>query len=333
MGGRRPSAHGLARGKATKQHHGGGGKAARPSKRRAEPDSDPDSDSETEPQRKKKKKKKNKAEAEPPGKLRLLPPRQWTPAQLPPFVRIVRQPDAGGAAAAAEAEAARQRLHLRVPTQRRKVCSFWAKGECKRGAACAFLHASADAAAASAPPACPPPVSSLGDPSLPKLVGRGMVSLGHREASPVQAQVWPVALAGLDLLCRAPTGSGETSCVWRGGGGERKSPRHVHTPARVGKTLAYLLPAFAHAAAQSRPTRPGEGPRALVLVPTRELAVQTLSVARSLQRVSGGLRAAAVYGGGPREEQVSELEGSSLALLVATCGRLLDMLEAQVARS
>ncbi|EOD32209.1 hypothetical protein EMIHUDRAFT_202853 [Emiliania huxleyi CCMP1516] len=138
-----------------------------------------------------------------------------------------------------------------------------------------------------------------------------MVSLGHREASPVQAQVWPVALAGLDLLCRAPTGSGETSC----------------------KTLAYLLPAFAHAAAQSRPTRPGEGPRALVLVPTRELAVQTLSVARSLQRVSGGLRAAAVYGGGPREEQVSELEGSSLALLVATCGRLLDMLEAQVARS
>ena len=61
--------------------------------------------------------------------------------------------------------------------------------------------------------------------------------------------------------------------------------------------------------------------------------MQTLSVARSLQRVSGGLRAAAVYGGGPREEQVSELEGSSLALLVATCGRLLDMLEAQVARS
>jgi len=65
----------------------------------------------------------------------------------------------------------------------------------------------------------------------------------------------------------------------------------------------YLLPAFAHVSAQPTPPRPNGGPRVLVLLPTRELAVQTHAVARSLRKVSG-VNSAAVYGGGPREEQV-----------------------------
>ena len=103
-----------------------------------------------------------------------------------------------------------------------------------------------------------------------------MLHLGFSRPTPVQSQAWPAALAGNDLLCRAPTGSG--------------------------KTLAYLLPAMAHAEAQ-RPGRPGEGPSVLVLVPTRELAMQVSGTAESLRKVSGQ-RCVALYGGAPRDEQV-----------------------------
>ena len=67
-----------------------------------------------------------------------------------------------------------------------------------------------------------------------------MLHLGHASPTPVQAQAWPAALAGLDLICRAPTGGG--------------------------KTLAYLLPASAHVQAQRRLPKAAEGPAALVVV-------------------------------------------------------------------
>ena len=60
--------------------------------------------------------------------------------------------------------------------------------------------------------------------------------------------MWRAALKGIDLICRAPTGSG--------------------------KTLAYLLHAAAHCEAQPRAPPAGAGPAVLVLVPTRELALQ-----------------------------------------------------------
>jgi len=180
-------------------------------KKRRQPEPDSDSDSDGEPKKKKKKKKKKDAEPEP-AKLRLLPPRLWDGVKLQPIVRAVREADAGPAVSEADVEAMRKQLRLRVPTQRRKACQFWLKGECKRGSACAFLHATAEQAAAlsSSPATCPPPVLSLGDPTLPKVIGRAMIQLGYRTPSPIQAQAWPAALAGFDLLCRAPTGSGKT---------------------------------------------------------------------------------------------------------------------------
>lgn len=301
MAGRRPSGHAL--------QIKAGGKGKRPppardqgSKRRPAAGSESDASDESPMARRKKKKRKKAPVPEAPSKLQLLPPRRWEGVRLPPMVREIRPADAGGPIVEADVEAVRRRLQLRVPAQRRRPCSFWLKGECRRGSACAFLHASADDASASPPLAdCPPPVLSLGDPSLPRLIGRAMLGLGLRAPSAVQAQAWPVALAGRDLLCRAPTGSG--------------------------KTLAYLLPALAHIAAQPRPPRPGAGPQVLVLVPTRELAVQTLSVARGVRRAAGGAAAApvAVYGGGPRDEQLAALEGR-VGLCIATTGRLLDLL-------
>jgi ATP-dependent RNA helicase RhlE len=109
---------------------------------------------------------------------------------------------------------------------------------------------------------------------------------------PIQELVLPDALAGLDVLAKAPTGSG--------------------------KTLAFALPIVERAG-------PGDGtPSVLVLVPTRELAAQ---VAAELELVGRqkGLRAAAVYGGATIGSQAKRARGAHL--LVATPGRLQDLID------
>jgi ATP-dependent RNA helicase RhlE len=109
---------------------------------------------------------------------------------------------------------------------------------------------------------------------------------------PIQALVLPDALAGVDVLAKAPTGSG--------------------------KTLAFGLPIGERAT-------PADGtPSVLVLVPTRELAAQ---VAGELELIGKqkGLRSAAVYGGAPIASQAKRARGAHV--LVATPGRLQDLIE------
>ena len=96
---------------------------------------------------------------------------------------------------------------------------------------------------------------------------------GFPHPTPIQAQGWPVALAGSDLIGIAETGSG--------------------------KTLAFLLPAFIPIAAQT-PLQWGEGPIGLVLAPTRELANQIQAEADKFGQAIGGptkCRNCCVYGG------------------------------------
>jgi hypothetical protein len=229
------------------------------------------SDDDDEPLKKKKKKKKSAAPQ--PQKMGGLKPRTFSASELKPFRRVLWEEHDDEAVDEADLGDTRRRLGLRVPDVRKLPCKFWQRGECARGAACSFAHAAAGAEATTA--RCPPPVASLSTPGLPRSIGRAMLHFGHREPSPIQAQAWPAALRGHDLLCRAPTGSG--------------------------KTLGYLLPAAAHALA-APPAPAGCGPVALVLVPTRELAMQVLGVARALRRPCS-LRSEALYGGEPREEQ------------------------------
>lgn len=101
----------------------------------------------------------------------------------------------------------------------------------------------------------PKPFQSFQETSFPQLVVDIAYELFTTDATPfpVQAQAFPCILSGMDMLAVAPTGGG--------------------------KTLAYLLPAIVHIMAQ--PTlQEGEGPIALVLLPTRELVEQTVAVAR-----------------------------------------------------
>jgi ATP-dependent RNA helicase RhlE len=120
---------------------------------------------------------------------------------------------------------------------------------------------------------------------------RGVADLGFADPTPIQSHAIPPALQGRDLLACAATGSG--------------------------KTAAFLLPILHHLVDRPRGTT-----RALVLAPTRELALQIVSDLEDLARHTG-VRAAAVHGGvasGPQETAFRR----GADVIVATPGRLLD---------
>jgi len=114
----------------------------------------------------------------------------------------------------------------------------------------------------------------------------------------IQARAWPVALSGRDLIAVAKTGSG--------------------------KTLAFVLPVVSRIASSGR----ASGVRALCLAPTRELASQ-IGVQCAEWAPLCGLSSCVVYGGTPLGPQLAELRKLKPALLVATPGRLVDLLSQQ----
>jgi superfamily II DNA/RNA helicase len=117
---------------------------------------------------------------------------------------------------------------------------------------------------------------------------------GIVEPFPIQALTVPDALAGHDVCGKAKTGSG--------------------------KTLAFGLPII-----QRAEKSPPKSPGALVLVPTRELAVQVRDVLAPLAK-SRGLSVTAVYGGASAERQVKAVR-RGVEVIVATPGRLIDLVE------
>mmetsp|Transcript_52000 Transcript_52000/g.110506 ORF Transcript_52000/g.110506 Transcript_52000/m.110506 type:complete len:927 (-) Transcript_52000:160-2940(-) len=115
----------------------------------------------------------------------------------------------------------------------------------------------------------------------------------------IQMQVWPAALQGRDIIGIAETGSG--------------------------KTLAYMLPMMTHVSVQDE-LKQGEGPIGVVLVPTRELAIQIAKVANEFNLVTDPpLKIAAVYGGAPFKEHKALME-DKIDILVAVCGRFIHLL-------
>ena len=132
---------------------------------------------------------------------------------------------------------------------------------------------------------------------LPDLLVRRLARDGITEPFPIQAATIPDALAGRDVLGRGRTGSG--------------------------KTLAFGLPTLARLAAGER-AEPRH-PRALVLVPTRELAIQVSDALEPLAHIAG-VRHKLVAGGLAYSTQIAALE-RGVDLLIATPGRLIDLVE------
>ena len=129
-------------------------------------------------------------------------------------------------------------------------------------------------------------------------LAQAVADLGYEKPTPVQEQAIPLVLAGRDLMAGAQTGTG--------------------------KTAAFALPilqGFAPLASTS--TSPARHPvRALVLTPTRELAVQVYESFRDYAKHLP-LRSTVVYGGVDMNAQIAELR-RGVEILVATPGRLLD---------
>jgi superfamily II DNA/RNA helicase len=136
---------------------------------------------------------------------------------------------------------------------------------------------------------------AFADLGLPADLVRALSRRGMTTPFPIQAATIPTALAGRDLLSRAATGSG--------------------------KTLAFGLPLLARLAGGRASAR---RPRGLVLVPTRELAMQVVDALTPLAD-AGGVTVRLVAGGLPIGKQVQSLE-RGVDLLVATPGRLEDLI-------
>ncbi|XP_045611453.1 probable ATP-dependent RNA helicase DDX5 isoform X6 [Procambarus clarkii] len=145
----------------------------------------------------------------------------------------------------------------------------------------------------------PNPIQYFSDYNFMDCVMAEIKRQGYEQPTPIQGQGWPISLQGRDFVGIAKTGSG--------------------------KTLGYILPAIVHINHQPYLER-GDGPIALVLAPTRELAQQILTVAQDYG-ASSKTRSTCVFGGAPKGPQIRDLERGA-EICIATPGRLIDFLEA-----
>ncbi|HWC33851.1 MAG TPA: DEAD/DEAH box helicase [Mycobacteriales bacterium] len=141
-----------------------------------------------------------------------------------------------------------------------------------------------------------PEAASFAELGLPAALVTALARRGINEPFAIQGRALPDGLAGRDVLGRAQTGSG--------------------------KTLAFGLPMLTRLAGTRSNSR---RPRGLVMVPTRELAMQVADALRPLGDALG-LRLVAVFGGAPYGGQINALD-RGVDIVVATPGRLIDLID------
>lgn len=150
---------------------------------------------------------------------------------------------------------------------------------------------------------CPRPVRNWGSFGLPAGCYDVIKRLGYAAPTPIQAQAIPAIMSGRDIIGVAKTGSG--------------------------KTIAFLLPMFRHIKDQ-RPLESGEGPLALIMTPTRELATQIWRESKPFM-AKLGMRAVCAYGGSNLSEQIADMKKGA-EVVVCTPGRMIDLLTANSGR-
>lgn len=153
--------------------------------------------------------------------------------------------------------------------------------------------------------------NTFSDAPFAKPIQQALQDAGFTEPSPIQARAWPVAIAGKDLIAVAKTGSG--------------------------KTLGFLLPVFHRISTSDLPggtqaagnSSSLPSPMCLVLSPTRELAIQIHGECVKFASCID-IRAECVYGGTNVQTQSKQLKAADPQVLIATPGRLCDLLERNV---
>ena len=137
---------------------------------------------------------------------------------------------------------------------------------------------------------------------LPEAIRAGLSNAGFERCTPIQADTLPLALAGRDVAGQARTGTG--------------------------KTAAFLLAVFKRLLEDQEAAQAGHHPRAIVIAPTRELAIQ---IHRDAEMLGGqtGLRFALAYGGVDYQKQRDRIaEGCDV--LIGTPGRMIDFFKQRV---
>jgi ATP-dependent RNA helicase DDX5/DBP2 len=148
--------------------------------------------------------------------------------------------------------------------------------------------------------AVPDPITTFDKAPFSATIKRSLESAGFTHPTPTQAQSWPIALQGRDVITVAKTGSG--------------------------KTCGFLLPAFHRLL--SEPGRKRGAPAILILAPTRELACQIEEESYKFGR-SSYIRPVCAYGGAAKSIQIRKLQ-QGCEVIIATPGRLNDFIEMKV---
>ena len=148
-----------------------------------------------------------------------------------------------------------------------------------------------------------PALQRYADLNLAEPLKRAVAEMGYETMTPIQAQAIPVVLTGQDVMGAAQTGTGKTAAF----------------------SLPLLQRLLKH---ENSSTSPARHPvRALVLLPTRELADQVAQQVKLYAKYTN-LRSTVVFGGMDMKPQTAELK-KGVEVLVATPGRLLDHIEAK----
>lgn len=143
------------------------------------------------------------------------------------------------------------------------------------------------------------PFSSL---NLPETVMNGIEAAGFVHCTPIQEKVFPLSLQGQDIAAQAQTGTG--------------------------KTAAFLITLFTRLLEKKPDKRKGSTPRAFIVAPTRELAVQIYEEAKLLGQFTD-FNIQAVYGGVDYKKQLNMLR-LGVDILIGTPGRLIDYFKQRV---
>lgn len=138
--------------------------------------------------------------------------------------------------------------------------------------------------------------------SLPAELLQGLDAMGLSHCTPIQAQTLPLSLAGRDVAGQAQTGTG--------------------------KTAAFLIATFTQLLKNSQNDRRPNQPRALILAPTRELAIQIHKDALAIG-ANTGLKSVVAFGGSGYEQQRNDIQ-AGVDLLIGTPGRLIDYFKQHV---
>lgn len=128
---------------------------------------------------------------------------------------------------------------------------------------------------------------------------RGIKEMGFEEATPIQGRAIPVLMEGADVIGQAQTGTG--------------------------KTAAFGIPLLQKVDSQNKSTQ------AIVLCPTRELAIQVADEIRSLSKYMHGVKVLPVYGGQDIGKQIRSLKGGA-QIIIGTPGRVMDHLRRKTIR-